>query len=180
MRSTDGAPPGLAFGKADARGISDGNHGERIQSVLRNQRLRLQSRLLPDWYAQPEPAARIATTEITLEHIGRDVNLQFERSEIIAGEPADGEFALLLIGGNRTGEVGSAVSHGSELPTTERLGRSEVEVGEIRIAALETKRRGTWRDLRPIGDAIELDTIDDIGGQVPAAAGITQCEPLIE
>jgi hypothetical protein len=34
--------------------------------------------------------------------------------------------------------------------------------------------------LRLVGDALKLDAVDDVGGQVPAAARIAQREPLIE
>src|ERR1700757_908341 len=115
-----------------------------------------------------------------LDHLPGDVGLQSERAKVVAEKPAERELALFRIASNRMGEVGRAVGHQSELPLAKLLGRRQVDIDEIRVATVEGKWSWAWRDLRPVGDGIELDAIDDICSQVQAIAGIAQREALIE
>ena len=52
----------------------------------------------------------------------------------------------------------------SELPFAELLGRREVDIDEIRVAAVEAEWSRARRDLRPVGDAVERGAVDDIRG----------------
>src|SRR5207245_6282136 len=106
--------------------------------------------------------------------------LQSDRTKIVAQQTADGKVALFLIAGNRTSEVSRAVGHSSELPFAELLGRREVDIDEIRVAAVEAEWSRARRDLRPVGDAVERGAVDDIRGQVPAIARVALREALIE
>src|SRR5277367_971 len=136
---------------------------------------------LPERNDQAEPAARVPTALVVmLRHFRRDVSLHSDRTKIVAQQTADGDLALLLIIDHRTREVGGAVGHRSKLPLVEFLGRGQIDIDEIRVAALQPEGRRARRDLRLVGDALKLDAVDDIGGQVPAAARIAQREPLIE
>jgi hypothetical protein len=58
-------------------------------------------------------------------------------------------------------EVAGAVGHRSDLPFAELFDSRQVDIDEIRIAAVEAERSRAWRDLRPVGDLVKLDAIDD-------------------
>jgi hypothetical protein len=75
-----------------------------------------------------------------LDHIRGGVGLQGERPKVVAKNSADGELALFLIAGNRMSEVGRAVRHHSELPLAELFDRRQIDINEIRIAAVEAER----------------------------------------
>src|ERR1700739_1067040 len=134
----------------------------------------------PDRYAHAEPAARAPPPEVMLAHVRGGVGLQLDRTKIVTYKPAGVEPALPLIAGNRSREVAVAVGYGSELPFAELLGCREVNVDEIRITAVEAERSRARRNLRLVGDVVELDAIDDIRGQIPAIGRIAQREALIE
>src|ERR1700722_12673888 len=115
-----------------------------------------------------------------LDHISGGVGLQSERTKVVAEKAADCELGLLLIAGNRMSEVAGAVGHRSELPFAELFDSRQVDIDEIRIAAVEAERNRAWRDLRSVGDLVKLDAIDDVRRQVPVIACIAQREALIE
>ena len=83
---------------------------------------------------------------VVLHHFRRDVSLDSDRTKIIAHQTADGQLALLLIIDNWTSEVGGAVGYRSKLPLVEFLGRGQVNVEEIRVAAVQAKGRWARRD----------------------------------
>jgi hypothetical protein len=124
----------------------------RSCSSLRNLR---QSRRRPERDDHTEPAARIPTAVTMLDHIRGGVG------QVVAEKAADGELGLLLIVGNRMSEVAGAVGHRSELPFAELFDRRQVDI-DVRIAAIEAERSRAWRDLRPVGDLVKLDAIDDV------------------
>jgi hypothetical protein len=72
-----------------------------------------------------------------LDHISGGVGLQSERTKVVAEKAADCELGLLLIAGNRMSEVAGAVGHRSELPFAELFDSRQVDIDEIRIAAVE-------------------------------------------
>ena len=115
----------------------------RSCSSLRNLR---QSRRRPERDDHTEPAARIPTAVIMLDHISGGVGLQSERTKVVAEKAADCELGLLLIAGNRMSEVAGAVGHRSELPFAELFDSGQVDIDEIRIAAVEAEWSRTWRE----------------------------------
>ena len=79
-----------------------------------------------------------------------------------------------LIAGYRPRKISIAVRHRPDFPIAELLCCRQVDVDEIWIAAVEAERSRACRDLRPVGDLVKLDAIDDVRRQVPVVASITQ------
>ena len=82
-----------------------------------------------------------------LDRIRGGVGLQSERTKVVTEKATDSELGLLLITGNRMSEVAGAVGHRSELPFAELFDSRQVDIDEIRIAAVEAERSRAWRDL---------------------------------
>ena len=119
-------------------------------SVLSDDRRRLSlSEQIPERKNDTRPAAGIAAAVIVLGDLRGDVGLQGERAEVVADQAADGELALFQIADDRSVQIRGPVGDGAELPFADRLGRRQVDIEEIRVAALESKWGGTRRDLRP-------------------------------
>jgi hypothetical protein len=96
-------------------------------------------------------------------------------------KPADSDLALLRVVCKRFVEIGRAEGDDTKLPRVELPGHGQIDVEEVRVAALDGKWRRTWRQLRtPVRDMGELGAPDDIGGQVPLVAGIAEREALID
>ena len=78
-----------------------------------------------------------------LEHVRGDVGLQIDRAKVIADQPADRALGLFLVAGDRSREVGREVGYRSDLPFAELLGCRQVDIDEVRVAAIEVERSRT-------------------------------------
>src|SRR5271163_4660591 len=95
---------------------------------------------------QSEPAARVPAPVVVLDKIGRSIGLESDRTESVAQQAADCELVLLHIADARRSEVGRAVGHRAELPFAKLLGGSQVDISEIRVAAMGAERSWARRD----------------------------------
>src|SRR5262249_8645622 len=137
-------------------------------------------RRIPDRDDDAGPTARVVAAVVGLGHVGGDVALQNHRPEVVADQPADRELALLAIVRDRPIQVGRAEGDETELPFAELLGRRQVDVQEVGVAAIEPERHRTRRYLRLGRDVIELDAPDHVRRQVPAIGRIAEGKALVE
>src|SRR5262245_11303817 len=111
---------------------------------LRDQRTfaddRARGRRIPDRDNDTEPAARVVAAIVALGNVGGDVTLHDHGPEVVADQPAERELALLGISRDRPCKIARAESHKTELPFAELLRRRQVDVDEVRIAAVEYER----------------------------------------
>src|SRR5262245_3104619 len=140
---------------------------------------RMQSRV-PDRKGDARPQAGLVAAIVVLGYIRRGVELQVDRPEIVADQSADSPLALLPIDVDRVAHVPGCESHGAKLPLAEFLGRREVEVDEVRVAVEPDDGRRAWGELRVRIDAVDVCSVDQMGGEVPASARVADREALVE
>src|SRR5262245_30159191 len=119
-------------------------HPQSPTSSLRDQPLaddRARCWRIPDRDDDAGPTARVVAAVVGL------VALQNRRPEVVADQPADRELALLAIVRDRPIQVGRAEGDETELPFAELLGRRQVDVEEVGVAAIEPERHRTRRYL---------------------------------
>src|SRR5262245_33630554 len=130
------------------------------------------------------PQAGVLTAVILLVHVRGQISLQDESLEGLADETADGNLALLRVSSNWRIEIRGAERDHTELPVVfdpELMAQGQIDVDEVRVAAVEGKGCRAWRQSRiPQRDMVELYAPDDVRSQVPLVAGIAQREALID
>src|SRR5437773_855703 len=130
------------------------------------------SRGSPQWEDDTPPHTCVMTAIVLLVHVRGHISLQDESAKTAADQPANCDLALLRVVCKRFVEIGRAEGDDTKLPRVELPGHGQIDVEEVRVAALDGEWRRTWRQLRtPVRDMGELRAPDDIGGQVPLVAG---------
>jgi NADH:flavin oxidoreductase / NADH oxidase family len=142
----------------------------RVSSIPADDRRRRRSRRRPERHGDTAPHASVVAGIIVLIDISGDIGLQPHGAEVVSNQPADRELALFLVARDGSAQVHGSKSDRAQLPFVELLGRRQIDVDEVRIAAVQAERSGTRRDLRPVGDGVKVDAINDIRGQIRAAA----------
>src|SRR6478752_2536328 len=134
----------------------------------------------PEWDDHASPQTGVVAAIVLLVHVRGEIGLQDESAEAFADQTADGNLALLCVSFNRRSKIRGPEGDHTELPVAELPGGGQIDVEEVRIAAIQCKGHRTRRELGTPRNVIEVSTINDVRGQVQLVAGITQGKALIE
>src|SRR3954447_14678017 len=126
------------------------------------------------------PQSGVVAAVIFLIHVCGQISLQDDRTKALTDQSANGDLALLQVSINRRIKVRRPEGDQPELPVTELSAGRQIDVQEVRVAAIQCEGRWARRQLRTSGNVIEVRAPDNIRGQVQAVAGITESKPLIE
>ena len=108
------------------------------------------------------------------------IGLQDDRTKALTDQSTDGNLALLQVTSNRRIKVRGPEGDQPKLPVTELPAGRQIDIQEVRIAAVQCEGRWARRQLRTSGNVIEVSAPDDVRGEVQLIASITQGKALIE
>ncbi len=131
----------------------------------------------PDRDDETSPQTGVVAAVVLLIHVCGQIGWQDDRTKALTDQSTDGDLALLLVTRNGRIEVRGPEGDQPELPVTELPAGRQIDIQEVRIAAVQCEGRWARRQLRTSGNVIEVRAPDDIRGQVQAVAGIAQGEP---
>src|SRR3954451_201533 len=126
------------------------------------------------------PQSGVVAAVIFLIHVCGQISLQDDRTKALTDQSANGDLALLQVSINRRIKVRRPEGDQPELPVTELSAGRQIDVQEVRVAAIQCEGRWARRQLRTSGNVIEVSAPDHVRGQVQAIAGIAEGKPLIE
>jgi hypothetical protein len=153
---------------------------EGIASSLSVERRACRSGRLPNRDNETSPQTGVVAAVVFLIDVCGQIGLQDDRTKALTDQSTDGNLALLQVTSNRRVEVRGPEGDQPKLPVTELPAGRQIDIQEVRIAAVQCEGRWARRQLRTSGNVIEVSAPDDIRGQVQAVAGIAEGEPLIE
>ena len=134
----------------------------------------------PDRYDEASPQTGVVAAVIFLIHIRGQIGLQDDRTKALTDQSTDGDLALLQVAINWRTEISRPEGDQTELPITELPGSGQIDIQEVRIAAVQAERRRARRQLRTSRNMVEVGAPDHVRGQVQLIASITQGKALIE
>ena len=117
---------------------------------------------------------------VFLIHVCGQIGLQDDRTKALTDQSTDGDLALLQVAINWRIEISRPEGDQTELPITELPAGGQIDIQEVRIAAVQGEGRRARRQLRTSRNMVEVSASDDVRGEVQLIAGITQGKALIE
>ena len=93
---------------------------------------------------------------VFLIHVCGQIGLQNDRTKTLTDESTDGDLALLQVAINRRIEICGPEGDQPKLPVTELPAGRQIDIQEVRIAAVQCEGRWARRQLRTSRNMVEV------------------------